>query len=904
MVKSLILFTISLWVFLFAWTGVNGQIVEVELDQWSEMSKLNTPQQDKLYLHFDKPYYATGERMYFRAYLLDASSLIKDTLNNALYVELIDNREELVYRKKINRINGVFSGNFKLDEMLSEGSYWVRAYTNDMRNAGQGHFYKRPFFIGNNLSSEIRTSFDFNFLSKKKAVAEILFERKNTVMKMKEVSYRLNIPGKKPKRKKKAETTYKGILRYEYNPKKLYNERPSITVFYEDDINKYERTFLLPVKNEFDVQVFPEGGEVVLGTTNCIAFKAIKTNGLSIDVEGTLYDQEFKAISTFKSQHLGMGKFCFFADKFKRYHIIFTGPDREMQRVDLPIPKRKTFALGAVVKYGRILVHVKSEFACEVKDSLVLVGHMGGTIFYSDTISGTNPAVVFNIKDLHPGIAHFVLLDKNGDPISERLAFVRPEQTTQVLLDFSKPTHEKRRPVYCQLIAKDSNGDPIKNGSFSVSVTDAKAVELDFNADNMMSNLMLTSDIKGYIEKPGSYFNPTNKNAEENLDILLMTQGWRRFNTKRVLEGELKKVRFEIEEGLKIAGQVNAGSEKKPLADMQVLAYSPYTLYFNTTTTDSVGYFSFEHLRFPNGTQFSLEARSNTIDEKKVEFKLFPQQLPDIDYIIFPEGAATAIPNEYMQVTNEKYFNEHGTRNVYARSRGLMAITPGTIIEQSKNEQFSYASEEFVIEGAMLDRNKEHNFPKLLQSFPELENWYPELQPETNDEDNAFEEEIKGPRFAIDGIIYSYNEIKRTKPKELESIRILNNHPENNTKNWENILIALSFKKENPFSSSADKQHIASTMPLGYDDNVLFYEPKYNAFSERSNPIPDWRSTITFIPEIKTAANGKAVFSFFTADRMSPYNIEIEGISPQGEPCRYVTKKMLLHKDKAYMIGK
>ena len=899
MVKNHIFIIVACWVFLFSWVGASSQIVEVELDPWNEMSLLYAPQQEKLYLHFDKPYYATGERMWFRAYLLDASSLSEDTLNNAIYVELINNRDSLVYRQKLNKINSCFSGSFRLEETLSEGSYWVRAYTNNMRNAGESFFFKRPFFIGNNLSSEVKTNADYKFISNKQAFVEILFERKKIPMALQEVGYRLNIPGKKSKRKKTIETTYNGILRYEYNPKKLYDKRPSITVFYEDSINKYERTFLLPTKNEFDVQIFPEGSVIVLGTTNCIAFKAIKTNGLSIDVEGTLYDNEDKKVTSFKSEHLGMGKFCYYTEKFKRYYVVFKTSDGETQRIDLPNPKKDAFALGGVVKYGRILIHVKSEMARIVNDSLVLVGHMGGTIFYSGIISGLNPAVVFNIEDLHPGIAHFVLLDKNGDSISERLAFVRPEQTTEVNLDFSKLAHEKRRPVHCMIIAKDSKGNPIDNGSFSISVTDAKAVELDPSSDNIMSNLMLTSDIKGYIEKPGLYFDPANKNAEVDIDLLLMTQGWRRFNTKKVLEGELKEDRFSIENGIELSGQVNAGSVKKPLENIEVMAYSPNILFFNNTKTDSLGRFSFENLRFTNRTPFSIEARREIHLDEKIKINIDSQEFPDIDYNVYPENAATPVTDEYMDVANEKYFNENGIRNIYTKRRGLISFTPQRNIEERDNEQIAYSNEEYVLEGYLLEKRQKEKIPDLLKTIPGMKAWNEQLQTKTANNNYPSEEIITGPRFAIDGINYSYNELKNISVKDLESIRILK---KSNNDDWENTLVALSFKASNPVSS--DKHHISSVMPLGYADNVLFYVPKYESFWERGNPIPDWRSTIAFIPEVRTGPTGKAVFTFYTADRLSPYNIEIEGISPQGEPCRMTTKKMLLYTEQQHLIEK
>jgi len=901
MVRKHTYFFIAFLLFLFSWATLNSQTVNVSLDSWSSMRRLSTPQQEKLYLHFDKPYYAAGERMWFRAYLLDATNLTADTTSKAVYVELINSRDSIISRQKLNKIDGFFSGSFYLYELLPEGIYRVRAYTNWMRNAGNTFFYQHPFFIGNSISSQIKTSIQFTFQGPKKALAEIKFIQNNAPLAAKKILYKLNIAGKKSTRVN-TETTTDGKISIAYNPLKLKDKKPSVSVTYEDTISKYDRTFVLSTKNDFDVQLFPEGGEIVNGTTNCVAFKAIKTDGLSIDVQGTLYDTEGQKVSDFKSEHLGMGKFYFLTEIYKHYYVVFKTASGETKRIDLPKPKKDVFALAAVVKYGRILVSVKSEMGRMVKDSLTLLGHIGGTVFYRETISGFTPAVLFDTKDMHPGIAHFVLLDKDGKPISERLVFVKPKRMADVNLDFMKLVHDKRERVTCVLDANDSKGKPIVNGSFSIAVTDANAVLLDPGNDNIMSNLLLTSDIKGFIEKPGLYFDPDFKNADDALDLLLMTQAWKRFDISDALKGEIKQASHPIEKGYEISGQVSAG-KNKPLKGVQVLVYAPNIQYFNSAESDKEGNFSFNNLFFPEKTQFTIEARRKKTLKEDIRISVNEQDLPEIDENIFPADAVTPVTDEYLQAANEKYYNENGTRNVYARNRGLISFTPQKIIEESNNPNISYSDEDYVLEGATLDRFNRGDLPSLLKKLPVLTGWNEQIQPKTSAGDNSHEEIIIGPRFAIDGIIYSYNEVKNIKVEDLESIHVLrSSEATDKKKSLDNTLISLSFKMVNPISASADKQKIISVMPLGYADNVLFYEPKYQFFADRTNPIADWRSTITFIPQVTTGPTGKAIFSFFTSDRVSPYNIVIEGISPEGEPCRMVTKKMLLSKEYLHKV--
>ena len=109
---------------------------------------------------------------------------------------------------------------------------------------------------------------------------------------------------------------------------------------------------------------------------------------LGVDIKGFLYDDEGKKISKFKSVHLGMGKFSFYPDDMHSYYAVFKTKKGEQKRVDLPKPKKTGYGLAAVQKYNLILVNVKSVKGKIVNDSLRLIGHIRGKVFYNEPISG------------------------------------------------------------------------------------------------------------------------------------------------------------------------------------------------------------------------------------------------------------------------------------------------------------------------------------------------------------------------------------------------------------------------------------------------------------------------------------------------------------------------------------
>lgn len=132
------------------------------------------------------------------------------------------------------------------------------------------------------------------------------------------------------------------------------------------------------------------------------------------------------------------------------------------------------------------------------------------------------------------GITHFMLIDQQGNALSERLVFVpdRNPHQWQILAD--KPTYGKREKVSLQISAKDDNGTPVE-GSFSVSITDRRSIQPDSLADNILSNLLLTSDLKGYVENPGYYVLQQDLRTLRTIDFLMMTHGWRRHHIRNVL---------------------------------------------------------------------------------------------------------------------------------------------------------------------------------------------------------------------------------------------------------------------------------------------------------------------------------------------------------------------------------
>ncbi|HEY1009118.1 MAG TPA: TonB-dependent receptor, partial [Daejeonella sp.] len=114
--------------------------------------------QEKVHLHMDKPYYAIGDNIWFKAYVVNAERNELSVLSQILYVELINEKDSVKQSLKLPLLFGTASGDFALADSLKEGNYRIRAYTTWMRNFGEEYFFDKTFTIGNSISNNILTN--------------------------------------------------------------------------------------------------------------------------------------------------------------------------------------------------------------------------------------------------------------------------------------------------------------------------------------------------------------------------------------------------------------------------------------------------------------------------------------------------------------------------------------------------------------------------------------------------------------------------------------------------------------------------------------------------------------------------------------------------------------------------
>jgi hypothetical protein len=130
-------------------TFVSAQEMTSEAIQDSILKQLAIFPQEKIHLHTDRIMYIPGEKIWFKAYVVDAFLHQSPTRSRYVYVELINASDSLVHRVVVsNDDNGLFHGYIFLSEKASEGDYTLRAYTRYLENLGEDYFFKKNIRIG------------------------------------------------------------------------------------------------------------------------------------------------------------------------------------------------------------------------------------------------------------------------------------------------------------------------------------------------------------------------------------------------------------------------------------------------------------------------------------------------------------------------------------------------------------------------------------------------------------------------------------------------------------------------------------------------------------------------------------------------------------------------------------
>jgi hypothetical protein len=385
------LFIIGSVVIISGFARLDDPIIKVaaQLDKW-----LSAHPQEKVYLQLDKPYYAIGDDIWFKAYITVGGDHRLSAISGVLNVELVDDKDSVKQRIKLPVVSGLTWGSFTLPDSLKEGNYRIRAYTNWMRNAGEDYFFDKVITITNSITNNVFTNTAYNYSNQngqQKVNAVISYTDLNgKPYANSPVSYEVKLDVKSIE-KGKGQTDDKGNLNIGFvntAPEALKSGR-IITELMIAGKKPVEKSVLIKaVSDNADIQFFPEGGNLVNGNNTKIAFKAVGADGLGADIKGVVVDNQDKQVATFASSHLGMGVFNLKPENGKTYKAKLTYADGSANTVELPLASNAGYSLsiddtGSDNVIVKILPGSMVSASASETDVMSLIGQAGGEqVFY------------------------------------------------------------------------------------------------------------------------------------------------------------------------------------------------------------------------------------------------------------------------------------------------------------------------------------------------------------------------------------------------------------------------------------------------------------------------------------------------------------------------------------------
>lgn len=856
------------------------------LQKWTD-----TTAHEKVYLHIDKPYYAIGDTIWFKAYVTTGPRHQLSAKSGALYVELINPADSVATLLKVPVMAGMSKGNFILPKTFIEGNYRLRAYTQWMRNAGPDYFYDKVIAVKTADHQNIFTNVNYQYTATagKKYLTAILNYTDSLGNPLRNISVKFNL-------RKNYNTLYSGdgvtdmrgnlaVALKEFDTKKLKGS----SIITRAQLQNYEIvTKSFPIKSlamQADVQFFPEGGYMVDGYAGRVAFKAIGTDGLGIDVKGVITDDLNHEVASFGSRHLGMGDFTLQPAHNRSYSAAITYADGSVNVVKLPEvqPYGYVMSVDPNLSKDSVLLRVGGAIPTAADRQVVhLILQSGGEVYYSATLNLKKglTSVQVPVADLPSGIAQFTLFSATGYPMNERVIFIDNDDKIQLNVKSDKNVYSRREKIAIDIDAKRGNGSPAI-ANFSVSVINEDDVPFDDDkATTIYSHLLLSSDIKGYIEKPNYYFNNSNPGVKQQLDLLMLTQGYRRFNWADLVADKPVKIPFRAEGfATSISGRL-FGLWGRKLPYGKIYIQNSKLGLFVDTVTDKNGNFNFDRLVITDSLQFTVAGRRKN---NAATVRLFVDQYPKqkVNYNTNIGDLATdfrkVVKSDLVPLTKEE------------EARMLQRIPKNTLLKEVKVNRragpvnlqtikgqisqsiiFDESDAGKTIVKALVDRN--------IDGFKMVKFDY-----------YSFFLNNVGMQVYINDNKFKADETTDVLNWDVENVVKVDIVRNNNIVAPTLLIYTNTVYKPFVFFTSpvADLVwDITNVTPKGFNHVKDFYAPKY-LNTNLAAQAADLRTTVYWNPSVITR-DGRANFSFYNNDKPGNYKVTVEGIDAEGELGRQV----------------
>ncbi|WP_313261325.1 carboxypeptidase-like regulatory domain-containing protein [Sphingobacterium multivorum] len=861
-------------------------LASAQIDQ--TLQKLDTYHErhikEKIYLHLDKNDYSAGETMWFKLYCTTAPFNYLSNISKIANVELISPTNKIIKSIKIPITLGLSIGDFNLPDTLEEGSYRVRSFTRWMQNDSVANFYERVVPITNGRSDHIITKSELVKNGTENMFQINLKTIQGAPLINNNISYTLQ-PNNNKEKSGRLKSNDNGTIALEL--KDDFKGGTLSLQFLSLDKRRILKSFVIPdPNNQNSIQIFPESGELVNNILSKTGFKILSPNGLGKKAKIKVVEENQTTVADFETNSLGMGSIPLVLQTGKKYVATALFEDGSSTSASLPPLQNSGYVLtvNSVLK-DKIAAQLSATADLVNGKDIYLIAQYNGLVLHAAKQKLNGAEILFNIpkKNLPSGVLQLSILTDQMIPIVERLVF--NYNTTSTLLpvsvELNKPSFTTRDKVIANLSVNYEDSDTTRFAALSASVVNLSKVDstTDRYYSSIVSELLLKSDLRGFIERPNYYFADLTNIKLTELDNLMLIQGWRKLDWKNYTS--TATAAFLPEKGLTIAGTIKKTARKAvvPNAKVTIIPTSNMLLSIDTLT-DNNGRFSFDELLFADSVKFIVTG-DGPKEKKRVDIvidnpltpppnasKDQPLLLNDINTTLLTqlknsqqflgELEAAGIIEKSIRL-EEVQVNRVRTTKADKNSRNLNG--PGNADQViSADELSGCATFAQCLNGRLNGVIFRNGIPYSTRS-------------------------MNSPmQVVLDGMYIEPEQIDMINTADIASVEVLRSI--GNTAIYGmyggNGVIVITSKSGDAISSSYTPTGIVTITPKGLYVPRTFFKPQYDA-TIQNKLTRDLRTTIAWEPNLITPKDGKTHFEFFTSDEPGTYKLTVEGISMDGK---------------------
>lgn len=637
-------------------------------------------------------------------------------------------------------------------------------------------------------------------------------------------------------------------------------------------VNPFSKPTITPASKPtlaYDLQLFPEGGNLVKGIRNKVAFRAIGENGKGIKFKGTVINQQNDTVAHFEPQKFGIGSFDFIPTDGNQYRVLLNDTQKRWF----------TYTMQAIQEQGYVM-QVKDSTALflqvivaarNLQGEVSLLAHSKSVPKFAEKSTLKDGKTVFSVNknNLGDGITSITLFDNNQQPVCERLYFKRPTQSLALSAKTDKKQYAPREKITIDLTSALNTTPAIADLSVSVYLVDSlPAPEQTF----IESYLGLTSDLKGTVESPGYYFQNTGLEADQALDNLMLTHGWRRFKWEEVVQTKAPNFAHIPEAvGHLMWGKVVDSKTGLPAPDIDTYLAAPNKrAQLFVSTSDAEGKVFYEMKHFFGSKEVIVQ--TNTAKDSTYRIEINSPYSEKISSYSVPAFSFDA-----------GWKNPLLTRSINMQARN--AFLPKSAQQFTTNETDTLAFFGNPDEKYLLDAYT--RFPTVEEVMREyvpgvavrkrqgkfIFRVYDKLQSNI-----PFEEE---PLIMLDGVpIFDTDKIIAFDPLKIRKLEVIDGLYYLGPVAFSGVVSYTTYKGD-----LAGFQLDPRALVLSYEGvqgRKEFYAPRYDIAEQQKSRVPDFRNLLHWSPQLVTDQQGKQTLNFYSSDQTGTYKVVVQGMTRSG----------------------